>query len=113
MTETSYSPEKREPRDGLEGRVEAGLRAGGVVDAGARVASIHVEDIPYAYPVPTLERDASLAVIQPWLVDREVFARGRFGSWRYEIGNMDHAAKMGIDAARRLILDEPEELWTV
>jgi protoporphyrinogen oxidase len=113
MTETSYSPEKPEPRDGLERRVEAGLRASGVVDAGARVASIHVEDIAYAYPVPTLERDACLAMIQPWLIDRAVFARGRFGSWRYEIGNMDHAAKMGIDAARQLILDEPEELWTV
>jgi predicted ABC-type sugar transport system permease subunit len=60
--------------------------------------------------VPTLERDAALGVIQPWLAQQDVFSRGRFGSWRYEIGNMDHAVKMGIDIARRLVLDEPEEL---
>lgn len=110
MTETSYSPEKPEPREGLEDRVEAGLRASQVVNGRPAVASIHVEDIPYAYPVPTVERDLSLATIQPWLEGRDVFSRGRFGSWRYEIGNMDHAVKMGIDVARRLVRGEPEEL---
>jgi protoporphyrinogen oxidase len=110
MTETSYSAEKPEPRDGLERRVETGLRAAGVVAGLPPLASVHVEDIPYAYPVPTLERDDALAVIQPWLAQRDVFSRGRFGAWRYEIGNMDHAVKMGIDVARRLVLDEPEEL---
>jgi protoporphyrinogen oxidase len=110
MTETSYSAEKPEPRDGLERRVETGLRAAGVVTGRPPVASVHVEDIPYAYPVPTLERDDALAVIQPWLAEHGVFSRGRFGSWCYEIGNMDHAVKMGIDVAHRLVLDEPEQL---
>ena len=110
MTETSYSPERPEQRAGLEQRVEAGLRASGVVEGWAGVASIHVEDIPYAYPVPTLERDACLSVIQPWLRAHDILSRGRFGSWRYEAGNMDHAVKMGIDAARHLVLGEREEL---
>jgi protoporphyrinogen oxidase len=110
MTETSYSPEKPEPRAGLEQRVEAGLRASGVVERRPSIASVHVEDVPYAYPVPTLERDAALSLIQPWLRGQEILSRGRFGSWRYEIGNMDHAVKMGIDAARHLVLGEPEEL---
>ena len=112
MTETSYSPEKPEPREGLEQRVEQGLRDSGVVSGRPEVASVHVEDIPYAYPVPTVDRDRSLAVIQPWLQERGVFSRGRFGSWRYEIGNMDHAVKMGIDVARRLVRGESEELWS-
>ncbi len=111
MTETSYSPQKPEPRDGIEQRVELGLRASGVIAGRPKVASIHVEDIDYAYPVPTIERDASLGTIQPWLGERGVLSRGRFGSWRYEVGNMDHAVKMGIDAARHLILGEREELW--
>jgi UDP-galactopyranose mutase len=41
---------------------------------------------------------------------RRTYSRGRFGSWRYEIGNMDHAVKMGIDVARRLARGEPETL---
>lgn len=102
MTETSYSPEKPEPRTGLEERVQAGLHASGVV-GDLSVASVHVEDIEYAYPVPTLERDSSLGLIQPWLAQRSIYSRGRFGAWRYEVGNMDHAVKMGVDVARRLI----------
>jgi protoporphyrinogen oxidase len=111
MTETAYSPEKPEPRAGLETRVEEGLRASGVVAGRPGVASIHVEEIDYAYPVPTLERDASLDTIQPWLMGHEIYSRGRFGSWRYEMGNMDHAVKMGIDAARRIVTGQDEELW--
>ena len=73
---------------------------------------MHVETIDYAYPVPTLGRDAALGAIQPWLMDQGIFSRGRFGSWKYEIGNMDHAVKMGIDAARKLLTDADEELWS-
>jgi protoporphyrinogen oxidase len=111
MTETSYSPHKPEPRAGIEERVEAGLRAAGVVLGAPRVVSAHVEEIDYAYPVPTLGRDAALAAIHPWLMAHGILSRGRFGAWRYEEGNMDHAVKMGIDAARRLLTGAPEELW--
>jgi protoporphyrinogen oxidase len=109
MTETSFSREKPVEREGLEQRVEEGLRAAGVVDGRPRVISLHVERIDYAYPVPTLKRDAALRTIQPWLAERGIYSR--FGSWRYEIGNMDHAVKMGVDIARRLVRDDAEELW--
>ena len=33
------------------------------------------------------------------------------GPGAYEIGNMDHAVKMGIDAPRRLLTGTVEELW--
>ncbi len=113
MTETAYSPDKPMAREGLEDRVEAALRAAGVIGGRPGVASLHLEDIPYAYPVPTVGRDAALAVIQPWLMAQEIYSRGRFGAWRYEAGNMDHAVKMGIDAARHLVAGEAEELWTL
>lgn len=113
MTEVSYSPYKEEPRESLEERVEQGLRAAGVVEGTPEIVSMHVEDIDYAYPVPTLKRDKALATIQPWLLEHDVYSRGRFGSWKYEIGNMDHAVKMGVDVARLLIEDTPEEVWSV
>jgi protoporphyrinogen oxidase len=113
MTEISYSRYKQETRDGLEERVEEGLRASGVIEGRPPVVSSHVIDIDYAYPVPTLKRDAALEVIQPWLMGHDIISRGRFGSWRYEIGNMDHAVKMGMDAARFIVNQTPEELWTL
>jgi UDP-galactopyranose mutase len=111
MTETSYSGYKPEPRSGIEERVTKGLRSAGVIDERAPVASVRVEDIPYAYPIPTLGRDRALAVIQSWLMERRIYSRGRFGAWRYETGNMDHAVKMGIDVSRLLVRGEPEGLW--
>lgn len=111
MTETAFSAHRPLSRAGLQERVEAGLRAAGVVPGTPAVASMHLERIDYAYPVPTLGRDRALLTIQPWLAQRGILSRGRFGSWCYEIGNMDHAVKMGTDAARRLLTGAPEELW--
>jgi hypothetical protein len=58
-------------------------------------------------------RDAALRTIQPYLLDRSILSRGRFGAWRYELGNMDHAVKMGVDAAGRLLHGTPEQAWTL
>ncbi len=111
MTETAYSPEKPEDRATIEERVIAGLRSTGTIAEAAEVASVHVEDINYAYPVPTLGRDAALAEIQPWLMNKGIRSRGRFGSWRYEIGNMDHSVRMGVDAARSIVRGDDEVVW--
>jgi protoporphyrinogen oxidase len=113
MTEISHSRYKHEEREGLEDRVEAGLRAAGVVEGAPRVATATVVNIDYAYPVPTLRRDAALRRIQPWLMDHGIYSRGRFGSWRYEMGNMDHAVKMGIDVAHHILRGSAEELWSL
>jgi protoporphyrinogen oxidase len=112
MTETAFSDDRPVSRAGLEERVEAGLRSVGLVHGRPPVASTHVERIDYAYPIPTLDRDAALDTIQPWLMEHGIFSRGRFGSWRYEAGNMDHAVKMGADVARSILTGASEELWT-
>jgi protoporphyrinogen oxidase len=112
MTETSFSPGAELPGD-LEQRVVAGLVSGGVVEDDQFIASMHTIDVDYAYPVPTLTRDAALRTIQPWLMERDIYSRGRFGAWRYEMGNMDHAVKMGADVARLLVEGRPEELWSL
>ena len=111
MTEISYSRYKPESKEGLAERVEESLRRAGVIEGTPEVASMHIEDAAYAYPVPTLKRDAALDD-HPALADAaRHLLRGRFGSWRYEIGNMDHAVKMGIDAARLIVNGTPEEIW--
>jgi protoporphyrinogen oxidase len=113
MTEVSHSRYKHESLEGLEDRVEEGLRSAGVIEGRPNVASATVVNIDYAYPVPTLKRDAALRTIHPWLMEHGIYSRGRFGSWRYEMGNMDHAVKMGSDVARRILKDKPEELWSL
>jgi UDP-galactopyranose mutase len=65
----------------------------------------------YTYPVPSLERDRALACLLPWLDSEGVFSRGRFGAWRYEVGNMDHSVAQGVEWVDRVLLGgEAEEL---
>lgn len=112
MTEVASSPSRPLERDGLVERVIDSLRIAGLVSPSAPIVSRHVQHIPYAYPVPTLRRDAALAVIQPWLMAHDIYSRGRFGAWRYELGNMDHSVKMGVDVARRLVAGVAEPVWS-
>lgn len=109
MTEISVMPGTRVNPRALVEASDAALRRHRLVPGLAELATAHVEIIPYAYPIPTLDRDEALAMTVPWLEDQAIYPRGRFGTWRYEIGNMDHAVKMGIDIARRLATGATEE----
>ncbi|MER7149658.1 protoporphyrinogen/coproporphyrinogen oxidase [Streptomyces lydicus] len=110
MTETSVMPGTWVNPTALVKASDAALRRHRLVPGLAELVTSHVEMISYAYPIPTLGRDEALAVTVPWLEERAIYPRGRFGTWRYEIGNMDHAVKMGIDVARRLVTGATEEL---
>jgi hypothetical protein len=37
-----------------------------------------------------------------------IYSRGRFGAWRYEIGNMDHSVLMGVEAVNHVVSGEKE-----
>jgi hypothetical protein len=47
-------------------------------------------------------------VLQPALMEKGIYSRGRFGAWRYEIGNMDHSVMMGVEAVNH-VLEGAEE----
>jgi hypothetical protein len=75
------------------------------------VVDTHLIVREYTYPIPSVRRDDALSVIQPYLESRDIYSRGRFGAWKYEIGNMDHAVQMGAEAADRLVRGKPELCW--
>jgi protoporphyrinogen oxidase len=93
--------------------VTAGLiRAGILEDADkSRVISRYHRFVNYSYPIPTLERDTALAVLQPALLNQKIYSRGRFGAWRYEIGNMDHSVMMGVEAVGHALNGEKESVF--
>jgi protoporphyrinogen oxidase len=68
--------------------------------------------LPLAYPIPTLDRDQNLHIIQEYLASQRILSRGRFGGWKYEIGNMDHSLIQGIEAIDRILLQQPETVYT-
>ena len=67
--------------------------------------------LEHGYPVPFNERDDYLSKIQPWLQLNGVYSRGRFGGWRYEVGNQDHSLMQGVEVADLVARNIPEETY--
>jgi protoporphyrinogen oxidase len=76
-----------------------------------RVVSRYHRTVPYSYPIPTLGRDRALSVLQPALMEKGIYSRGRFGAWRYEIGNMDHSVMMGVEAVDHVLSGKEEAVF--
>jgi protoporphyrinogen oxidase len=113
MCETTYSDHKPVDReriieDTIQGLINSGMIA---AEESARIVSRYLIEIPYSYPVPTLGRDNALSIIQPFLESKKVFSRGRFGAWKYEVGNMDHSFMQGVEVVDRLLSVEKEKIF--
>lgn len=68
--------------------------------------------IEHGYPVPSLDRDAAITALRPALEARQVFSRGRFGAWMYEVSNQDHSFAQGVEVVDRLTSGAVEETLT-
>ncbi|MGA2645225.1 MAG: FAD-dependent oxidoreductase [Candidatus Sulfotelmatobacter sp.] len=77
----------------------------------SRIVSRYHRTVAYSYPIPTLGRDRALATLQPALLQQAIYSRGRFGAWRYEIGNMDHSVMMGVEAINHALAGEKETVF--
>jgi protoporphyrinogen oxidase len=87
-----------------------GLENAGLLNPGERnnIVSRWCYYADFSYPTPTVDRDEILAEVIPWLEDRDIYSRGRFGMWKYEVANTDHTLMQGVELANRLLLGEPE-----
>jgi len=114
MCETTCSTHSPQNKNDIADRTIQGLLKSGIIkesDTG-RMTSSYLIDIPYSYPVPTLLRDSALKIIQPFLEGNSIYSRGRFGAWKYEVGNMDHSFMQGVELVERLIKGVPEKTIT-
>ena len=76
-----------------------------------QVISRYHHRLEHGYPVPFLERKDLLSAIQPWLQSNEIYSRGRFGGWRYEVGNQDHSFMQGVETADFFLAGLPEDTY--
>lgn len=80
----------------------------GLIAEGTSLRSTWHRTLPRGYPVPTRGRDAALSVIHAALEPLGIYARGRFGGWKYEVSNQDHSFMQGVELAERLLHGRPE-----
>lgn len=112
LCEIATPPGEAPDREAAVGAVIAGAIAAGILsDAGDIMTTWHTV-APYSYPQPLIGRDAILRWLQPLLEEQRVLSRGRFGSWLYEVGNMDHCYMQGREAVNRLLAGERETTVT-
>lgn len=67
------------------------------------IVSTYHRRFDHGYPTPTLEREGVLKQLLPKLQAKDIYSRGRFGSWRYEVGNQDHSFMLGVEAADNIV----------
>ena len=67
------------------------------------IVSTYHRCFDHGYPTPTLEREGVLTKLLPKLQEKGIYSRGRFGSWRYEVGNQDHSFMLGAEATDNII----------
>ena len=115
MCEVSFSKHKPVNEQTLIGFVVKGLVKSGILSKGdlKKIVSVWSKKVDYAYPIPTLDRDDCLAHIQCFLENKNIYSRGRFGAWKYEIGNMDHSVLMGIEVIEKIFKKKKEKIWSL
>ncbi|EAQ86660.1 conserved hypothetical protein [Chaetomium globosum CBS 148.51] len=67
------------------------------------IVSTYHRKFDHGYPTPSLEREGVLKQLLPKLQDMDIWSRGRFGSWRYEVGNQDHSFMLGVEAVDNIV----------
>lgn len=59
--------------------------------------------LEHGYPTPSVGREGVLVDALPWLQQHKIWSRGRFGSYRYEVGNQDHSLMLGVECADNVL----------
>jgi hypothetical protein len=109
MAEVSESCHRPVNSDDVVGDVVRGLMATSLLSSERQVHHVWHRRLEHGYPVPSLHRDRGLGGIQDTLEARDVYSRGRFGAWKYEVSNQDHSFAQGVEAVDAW-LDGAEEV---
>jgi protoporphyrinogen oxidase len=80
-----------------------GLQRVGLVAVGTVPRSVWHRRLEHGYPTPFLGRDDILVPLDRALRASGIWSRGRFGAWKYETSNQDHALMQGVEAVDHLL----------
>lgn len=112
MMEASESTDKKVDRDHVIEDVIAGALNTGLLSSRNEISHTWYHYAGRGYPTPNLDRNKNLFPILNHLEERGVYSRGRFGAWRYEVGNMDHSFMQGVECVNHLLASGEElTLW--
>ncbi|KAI0300678.1 hypothetical protein B0F90DRAFT_1722333 [Multifurca ochricompacta] len=106
VCESAHKPVNRSTmvEEAIQGCVNTGL-----IKASDDIVSTYHRNFDHGYPTPTLNRDSCIAVVLPYLQKNlDIWSRGRFGAWKYEVANQDHSFMQGVEAVDNILYGTPE-----
>lgn len=98
MLEISEGPLKEVSNATLVEQVIIDCLGVGLLKPDDEIVSMHVTQMTHGFPVPTIDRDEIVNEQLEWLKSHNVWSRGRFGAFKYEVGNADHCFIQGVEA---------------
>ena len=108
LCEVNEPPTSAETINQLTARSWDGLVREGVIPARSRCRTVWRHRLEHGYPVPFVGRDDLLMDLDGRLREWSVFSRGRFGGWKYEVSDQDHAVAQGFEVVDRIVLGVDE-----
>ena len=103
MAETSESPAKPVDKGGLVEEALLALEEDGLIPDRNAIVSVVSRRIPMGYPTPFIGRDSLVDPVLRAFEKKNIWSRGRFGAWKYEVANQDHSFAQGYECAERLL----------
>lgn len=79
-----------------------------LVESSDQIVSIFHRRLEHGYPTPHLQRDQAIQDALPLLRQHDVWSRGRFGSYKYEVANQDHSLMIGVEAVDNILFGTKE-----
>lgn len=103
MAETSESPAKPVDQGALVKETLLSLEEDGLIPDRKAIVSVVSKRIPMGYPTPFIGRDGLVYPVLRAFEKKNIWSRGRFGAWKYEVANQDHSFAQGYECAERLL----------
>lgn len=111
LVEVSESSHKPVNPDVIVDQCVEALIQNGFIENRSKIINRWSRRLEQGYPVPFVGRNKVLDTIQSYLLSKNVYSRGRFGGWKYEVSNQDHSYMQGIEAVDNILFQIPEETY--
>ena len=80
----------------------------GLISQFSEIVSVYHRRLQRGYPTPHLNRNSALADAEHFLRSNDIWSRGRFGAWKYEVSNPDHSLMQGVEAVDNIFFETDE-----
>lgn len=111
MAEVSESGDRPVDTASVVDETIAGMRRAQLIDSDAVIESTWHRRLDHGYPTPWLGRDHVLDPVDDRLRQLDIYSRGRFGGWKYEVANQDHSVMQGVEAVDAILSGSEEQTY--